>query len=99
MVLERLEQLFKRNRPSSGEAKERLKLVIAQDRAGLSSESLEAMRQEIVAVLARYVEIDPDETEFSLDTDDGMTALIGNFPIRRVKRQASNTGGATTNPE
>lgn len=85
-MLDFLERLLKRNNPSSRDAaKQRLKLVIAHDRAGLSAETLESMRKDILEVVARYVEIDPEETEFSLESSEGMTALIANLPIRRIK--------------
>ncbi|MEC4805741.1 MAG: cell division topological specificity factor MinE [Jaaginema sp. PMC 1079.18] len=89
MISELLEQLFRWKRPvnSRDEARNRLKLVIAQDRSGISSEALEAMRQEILEVVARYVEIEPSESEFSLESDDRMTALIANLPIKRVRSQ------------
>lgn len=89
MISELLEQLFpwKRSVSSRVEAKQRLKLVIAQDRSGLSPDALESMRQEILAVVARYVDIDADESEFSLESDRQMTALIANLPIKRVKEK------------
>jgi cell division topological specificity factor len=89
MFNELLEKLFFwGNASKSGRtAKNRLKLVLAHDRAGLSGELLEAMRRDILEVVNRYVEIDPEETEISLESDQRMTALIANFPIRRIKRQ------------
>lgn len=87
MLSELLEQLFRWNRPanSRSEAKQRLKLVIAQDRTGIDPDDLEAMRQEILEVVARYVEIDANESEVSLESDNRVTALIANLPIKRVK--------------
>lgn len=87
MLSELLEQLFHWNRPTNSrtEAKQRLKLVIAQDRTGINPDDLEAMRKEILEVVARYVEIDPGESEVSLESDDRVTALIANLPIKRVK--------------
>ncbi|MBE9174341.1 cell division topological specificity factor MinE [Synechocystis salina LEGE 06155] len=87
MILELIERLFSRSGKNSGEdARRRLKLVIANDRSGLSPEMMEEMRREIVEVVSRYVEIDPGEMEFSLESDQRMTALIANLPVRRVRR-------------
>ncbi|GFE68627.1 cell division topological specificity factor MinE [Chroococcus sp. FPU101] len=88
MISELLERLFAWRSPNkSGDmAKKRLKLVIAHDRAGISPEMLESMRRDILEVVNRYVEIDPGETELSLESDQRVTALIANLPIRSIKR-------------
>ena len=92
MILDLLERLFGRSTNKSGEdARRRLKLVIANDRSGLSPEMLEAMRQDILEVVSRYVEIDSEEMELSLESDQRMTALIANLPVRRVRRTRSNS--------
>jgi cell division topological specificity factor len=87
MILEFIEQLFSRSEKNSrSQAKERLKFVLAYDRAGLSPATLESMCQEIMGVLSKYVELDREGLEFDLASDDGTTALIANFPIRRVRQ-------------
>lgn len=84
--MDMLERLFGRGNNRSGEdAKRRLKLVIANDRSGLSPEMMEAMRRDILEVVGRYVEIDSDDMELSLESDQRMTALIANLPVRRVR--------------
>jgi len=83
-----LDRLFKRNcsKRTRESAKQRLKLIIAHDRTGLDEETIETMRQEILEVVARYVELDVDSSEFSLENEEGMTAITANLPIRRVKQ-------------
>lgn len=72
---------------SGDQAKQRLKLILAHDRADLSPELLDMMRQEILEVVGRYLDIDTEETELLLESDQRTTALIANFPIRRIKRR------------
>jgi cell division topological specificity factor len=83
-----LEMLFpwNNNANSKDRAKSRLKLIIAHDRASINSDILTAMREEILDVVARYVEVDRDEMEFSLSNDQRMTSLTANLPIRQIKR-------------
>ena len=74
------------NGNSKDRAKSRLKLIIAHDRASINSDMLTAMREEILDVVARYVEVDREEMEFSLSNDQRMTSLTANLPIRQIKR-------------
>lgn len=77
---------WKNNGNSKDHAKSRLKLIIAHDRASINSDMLKAMREEILDVVARYVEVDREEMEFSLSNDQRMTSLTANLPIRQIKR-------------
>ena len=84
-LLEFLQRMIGRQAPSATLAKQRLQLVLAHDRSDLNPELLEQMRREILEVVSRYVEIDFDEVDVSLETEDRVTALVANLPIRRAK--------------
>tara|TARA_Y100001968_G_scaffold226118_1_gene208905 strand:+ start:50 stop:394 length:345 start_codon:yes stop_codon:yes gene_type:complete len=79
-----INKLLRRQRASASTARERLQLVLAHDRSDLSTDLLDQMRKEILEVVAKYVEIDMDEGAVSLETEDRMTALVANLPIKRT---------------
>jgi cell division topological specificity factor len=82
-----IDKLLGRQHSSASTAKERLQLVLAHDRSDLNPELLEQMRREILEVVARYVEIDMEEGDVSLETEDRVTALVANLPIRRSMKK------------
>lgn len=86
MISDFLERLFGSREPvSSDTAKQRLRFVLAHDRSDISPQNLEKLRKEILEVVSRYVELDFDKLEFSLESDQRMTALMANLPIRRIR--------------
>ena len=87
-----IDKLLGRQTSSASTAKQRLQLVLAHDRSDLNPELLAQMRREILEVVARYVEIDIEEGDVSLETEDRMTALVANLPIRRSIQQTPKGG-------
>lgn len=75
-------------------AKERLHLVLAQDRANISADFLEMMKQEIIEVIKKYIEIDEKAIDVRLTNksgDDGTVgapSLYANIPIVTIKNEA-----------
>lgn len=91
MITEFFERVFLNDkRGSRDDVKRRLKLVLAHDRSTLNASTLEKMRKEILIVVSKYVELDTDSLEFSIRTDNRMTALIANLPIRRILQVEEN---------
>ena len=80
-----INKLLGRQANSAGTARQRLQLVLAHDRSDLNPELLEQMRREILEVVSRYVEIDLEEGDVSLATEDRVTALVANLPIKRAR--------------
>ena len=84
-LIDFIQRLLGRDKPSGALARERLQLVLAHDRSDLNPELLEQMRREILEVVQKYVEIDLESGDVSLETGDRVTALVANLPIRRAK--------------
>ena len=76
-------------------AKERLHLVLMQDRANVSADFLDMMKQEIIEVIKKYIDIDEKEIDVKLTNkvnEDGTTgapALYANIPITNIKQDVN----------
>lgn len=83
-----------KSKESSDTAKERLHLVLMQDRANVSADFLELMRKEIIEVIKKYVDVDEKEIDVHLtnksneDGTVGAPALYANIPIVTIKNEA-----------
>jgi len=85
--VEWLNNLFgRRNRPHSGTvAKQRLQLVLVQDRVKLPPEVLEAIREDIIAVISKYVDVEQDGIEVEITAGSNTDRLTANIPLRRTR--------------
>ncbi len=88
MISTLLDRLFQRsNVPSGAQVKQRLKFILAHDRAAIEPQVFESMRHEIMRVVSKYVELDESSLDIRLESDKRMTALIANLPIRMVREE------------
>ena len=78
---------------SKDAAKERLHLVLMQDRANVSADFLELMKQEIIDVIKKYIDVDEGAIDVRLtnkeneDGTNGAPALYANIPIINIKHE------------
>lgn len=76
---------------SKDAAKERLHLVLMQDRANVSADFLELMKQEIIDVIKKYIVVDEEAIDVRLtnleneDGTNGAPSLFANIPIVNIK--------------
>ena len=81
-----LERIFGRQEVSSKSvARDRLKQILMHDRADIPAHVMEQMRLEIIAVIAKYIEINESDLKVDLERADSEVALVANIPIRRLK--------------
>ncbi|MGB4658050.1 MAG: cell division topological specificity factor MinE [Mobilitalea sp.] len=72
-------------------AKDRLKLVLVSDRAGCSPEIMEQIKNDIIAVISKYMEIDLEGldikiTQIESESNNGsVPALFANIPLKDLR--------------
>lgn len=71
---------------SAKKASDRLRIVLIHDRTDISPQLLNSLRDEIVDVLTKYMDIDTEKIEIDLDRDEKAVALVANIPVIRIKR-------------
>ena len=78
-----INRFFTRNR-SKEQAKQRLKFLLIHDQVDLTPAQLNAMKEEIIEVIQKYVEIDINASEIKLERADDTIALVSSVPVQRV---------------
>ena len=74
---------FRRRRKSEKEvAAQRLRLVLAHDRANVEPGLLEVLKDEIIAVISRHLEIEPAQVHISFSEDEKETRLVADIPLK-----------------
>ncbi|MDD6037298.1 MAG: cell division topological specificity factor MinE [bacterium] len=90
-----LMDIFKKK--NSGDvAKDRLKLLLVSDRANCSPDVMEAIKNDIIQVISKYMEIDAEGLDIQITQTESETtngtvpALFANIPIKDIKHKAGN---------
>ena len=67
-------------------ARERLRLVLVHDRANVSPQFMEVLKDDMFRVISNYMEINEREMEVTLTSNNSSVALVANIPVHRMKR-------------
>ena len=84
---------FFRRKSSGDVAKDRLKLLLISDRANCSPEVMELIKNDIIKVISKYMEIDCENLDIQItqtesDGQNGrVPALCANIPIKDLKHK------------
>lgn len=103
-IINRFKKLGKKDelseaRKNKDTAKERLHLVLMQDRANVSADFLDMMKQEIIDVIKKYIDVDENAIDVKLtnqqnsDGTTGAPALYANIPIISIKDETRKVNG------
>ncbi len=77
---------FRRKSKGNKKTKERLQLLLVQDRISLSPELIDNMRKDLIDVISRYVDVEKKDIVIDLKRKEEKTILSANIPVKNVKR-------------
>ncbi|MDD5468407.1 MAG: cell division topological specificity factor MinE [Anaerolineales bacterium] len=83
------QQLIGRDRSSARQAKERMRLMLIHDRVDMSAATLDKLKDELVGVISRHVEIDVGAVRIEMTQDGREQRLIADIPLRPSRRRGS----------
>jgi cell division topological specificity factor len=84
-----VDRLIGRRTSSANEAKERLKLVLIHDRTDITPIELESLKNELLQVISRYVEIDPAAVRIAMTQEGREQRLVADIPLKVARRRRS----------
>ena len=83
-MLDSLLKIFSKEK-SVKVAKRRLQMVLIQDRASVSHEMMNQLRDDIIQVISKYMVINQSDMEITLENVDDSVALVANIPVQNMK--------------
>lgn len=69
---------------SGSMAKERLQFILVHDRINLPPERMEAMKKEILEVIAKYVSVDNENVDIALQKRERASLLVAEIPFLKT---------------
>ena len=87
-----LKNLFPSKATSKDVARDRLRMVLMHDRVNCSPDLLDMIKNDILAVLAKYVDIGDMDLDMQISQEAGdegpMSVLSANIPIKNMRKRA-----------
>lgn len=78
------------NGASGQVARRRMQFVLMHDRIDITPDMMEAVKNDIIQVLSRYMEIDGESVKVDLEQGKDFMALISNVQVKRVFRKSAS---------
>jgi len=84
-----IDRILGRDKNSAKQAKERLKLVLIHDRTDLNPGTLDNLKDDLIEVISRHVDIDPAAVRIEMNQDGRQQRLIADIPLNPAGRRRS----------
>lgn len=85
---------------SGSAAKNRLQMVLVQDRSGLSTQEMDLFRKDLLDVISKYFELENRDLDIEWQRSSTETALMINTPVRgRTRAEAKAAAAAKSASE
>jgi len=81
------ERLLGRKETSADHAKDRLKLVLINDRTDLTADSMNRLKDELIQVISRYIEIDSSAVNISVAQEGREQRLVADIPLKTARHR------------
>ncbi|RLD07827.1 MAG: cell division topological specificity factor MinE [Chloroflexi bacterium] len=80
-------RMTRSKKKSAQSAKERLQLVLTHDRTDMTPAQLDALKDELIEVISRHIDIDPDAVNIDIAREGREQRLIADIPLKANARR------------
>ena len=87
-MIELLRRALQRHERSKDAARQRLQLILVLDRLGISTESLDGMKRDLLEVVSRYLVVEEESIELDMQRSGSSLVLVSNIQVKDIVRAA-----------
>lgn len=89
--------LFRRTPPTASIAKERLRIIVAQERSARGGpDYLPLLRRELLEVIKKYVNVDPEEVQVNFEREAGHDVFEMTVALPATSSSSASSAAAAT---